>query len=586
MSARTEDLPPPPRRSTQRRLLVYSALGLLALVIIAALIAFLYLRSEKFNRVLTIEIEKALEAYGLRAEIGEIKPELVPSAATLRNVKLFNRRTGQLIATIDRARASITIRDLFALRLRREIVFDRLELEGVDLWVVFDEQGRSNFQGLRRPPPLRRRITFDYSKLVGSLNRGAIHFIDQRLGLKGDLSGLAGEGRPIEGSDPPRISVRLASRGGSIVRNGRETAIESAELIGRVMESGAEIERLALRLSSGEVTISGRLDDWRSLRYQLDTQIRANLEEVLPLFTPDRPVATTPAPGAAPRPSFKGATNFSGSIEGEGAQWSLSGRMEADEMSAYGVTFRDPRVERVRLESRDGQWTFSAGQARARSITAEGVEITNASASNVKGTTANGQTRITSNQATVALIKTGKTGRNEFREITLRDAGAIHESGKGKGRWTFSSSLAQARSGVAGEIEIKDASASKLNATLIDGQTRITSDRAEVQQVKIGQVKIGRAKDGQSVFNQVTSRDLSATFGSDVNKGQWTFSIGQARARSGVAGGVELTNASASNVKGTVVDGRVQVASDQATVERAKTAQSEFKGITARDLAA
>src|SRR5262245_25767545 len=135
MSARREDLPPPPRRPTRRRLFVYSALGLIALIILAILF---YLRSDRFNRFLAIEIEKALEAYGLRAEIGGVEPELGSGAITLRNVKLFNRQTGQLIARIDRGRASLTIRDPFALRLSREIVFDRLELDGVDLWVVFN----------------------------------------------------------------------------------------------------------------------------------------------------------------------------------------------------------------------------------------------------------------------------------------------------------------------------------------------------------------------------------------------------------------------------------------------------------------
>src|SRR6266508_2859120 len=90
MSARTEDLPPRPRRSTRRRLFVYSALGLIALVIIGVLIALLYLRSERFNRFLASEIEKALEAYGLRAEVEKVEPEFGSSAATLRNLKLFN----------------------------------------------------------------------------------------------------------------------------------------------------------------------------------------------------------------------------------------------------------------------------------------------------------------------------------------------------------------------------------------------------------------------------------------------------------------------------------------------------------------
>jgi outer membrane protein assembly complex protein YaeT len=566
-----EDLPRLRRRFPRRRLFAYSALGLIALVIIAVLVALLYIRSERFNRFIAIEIEKALEAYGLSAETEAVSAELGSGVITLHNLKLFNRQTGQLIARIGRARASLTIRDPFALRLRREIVFDRLELDGVDMWVVLDEHGQSNFQGLRRPPPLRRRFTFDYSKLVGSLSRSAIHFIDQKRALRGDLRDLSGEGRPTEGADPPRVGVRLASGSGSLVHNGHEMAIRSIEFIGRVMDSGVEIERLALRAPMAEATASGRLDDWRSLRYQLDTRAGAKLEEVLPLF--------------APKLSLKGAASFNGRFEGEGARWSASGQAGSGELVAYGVTFHDAHADRARLDLRDGQWTFSIGRARAGSVTAEGVELTTASASNVKGTIVKGQTRITSDQATVASIKTGKAGLNKFSGITLRDVRATYEPGKGKGHWTFSSSMAQARSGLAGEIQFTEASASKLGATLIDGQWQIAADQATAKRIKAG----------QSEFDEVAARNLTTAFGPDVSKGQWTFSIGQAQSRSGVAGGAELTNASASNVKGTVGGGRAQITADQATVERARagaasgavaTGQNVFNEITSRDLKA
>jgi hypothetical protein len=56
-----EDLPRLRRRFPRRRLFVYSALGLIALAIIAVLIGFIYIRSERFNRFLAIEIANALE---------------------------------------------------------------------------------------------------------------------------------------------------------------------------------------------------------------------------------------------------------------------------------------------------------------------------------------------------------------------------------------------------------------------------------------------------------------------------------------------------------------------------------------------
>src|SRR5262245_45569855 len=139
MSATPEDLLPPPRRLSRRRVFLYSALGLIALLMTAILIGLLYLRSERFNQYLTIEIEKALKTYGLRVEIGKAEGGGGFRTFTLHDVKLFNLKTDQLIATVDRATVSLTIRDPFAFKLSREIAFDRLELDGLDLWVVTNE---------------------------------------------------------------------------------------------------------------------------------------------------------------------------------------------------------------------------------------------------------------------------------------------------------------------------------------------------------------------------------------------------------------------------------------------------------------
>src|SRR5215468_8881437 len=458
MSATPEDLLPPPRRFTRRRLFVYSALGLMALLIAAILLGLLYLRSEKFGRYLIIELEKALEAYGLRAEISRLEAGRDSRTFTLHEIKLFNLQTDQLIATIDRSTVSLTVRDPFAFKLSREIVLDRLEIDGLGLWVVFNERGESNFKGLRRPPPMRRRITFDYSSLVGSLTKGEINYIDRKRDLQSDLRDLTGEARPIKGGDPPEVSVRLASGAGHLSRNDRVTPIDAVEFIGRVTKSGARIERLALRSPAAEVTASGRLDDWESLRYQLDLQARARLEEALPFFAPKLPL--------------KGGASFDGRLEGESEHWSAVGQLSSTELVANGVKIRDAQADRARLDARNSKWNFSIGQARARSILSEVVELTTASASNVKGTFANGQARITSDQATIALIqlKAG-AGQSHFNEITLRDIGATFgpdKTGKSQdGQWTFSSARAQARSGVVGGVGLTDASATKLNGTVV-----------------------------------------------------------------------------------------------------------------------
>lgn len=560
MSAPPESLPPRPRRFTRRRLLVYSALGLLAFIIIACLILLLYLRSERFNRFVITEIEKALEEYGLRAEIGGFKPGRGLRAVTLQDVKLFNRQTGQLIATTDRATFSLTIRDPFALRLRREIVLDRLELEGFDLWVVFNEQGLSNFQGLHRPPPRKRRITFDYSSLAGSLANGALHFIDRKRDIQGDLRNLSGEARPVWGSDPAQVAVRLASGAGHLSRNDIETAIEAVEFIGRVTESGAEVERLALRSSSGEATLSGRLDDWQAPRYRLSAQARVETGEALSLFAPELPV--------------EGAASFEGRIEGAGDEWQASGRASAEELKAAGATFSGARAETARIDLQAGRWSFSIGRARVNSITALDTKFTNVAATNLNGTIADGRSRITVNQVTVERIE---TARGVFNGAAARGLIAVFGSdaaGRPRpGQWTISSEQAQARSGVVEGAEFTNATVSNLNGNAANGRVQITANQAKAARVEIA----------QSVLNGVTLTSVSATFESG---GRWNFSSSRAVANSGVVEGFQFTNASASNLSGTIVGRRAEITSDQATAERVQSARGEFNDITLRGLSA
>src|SRR5262249_37298221 len=197
--------------------------------------------------------------------------------------------------------------------------------------------------------------------------------------------------------------------------------------------------------------------------------------------------------------------------------------------------------------------------------------------SKLSGTVVNGQARITSDQATVRRVK---AGQSEFNEITARDLAASFGPDVSKGRqkpfWTFSIGQTQARSFIAGEISLTSASASNVRGTVIDGRAQITSDQATVE----------RAKAGQTEFNEITARDLAASFGQDGSKRQWTFSIGQTQARSVLAEGNVFTTASASNVRGTIVGGRAQVTSSEATVERAEARLGVFNKITLLDISA
>src|SRR5262249_16605629 len=128
----------------------FSAFSLLALLILAGL---LYVRTGRLNRYISSQVVEALGAYGLRVEIGNFNISWGIQTAKIGDIKIYNQQTGQLIATVDRAEMKVQIREPFALQLRREIIFKRLELTNPKLRIDVDEQGRSNLRGLHPPPP-------------------------------------------------------------------------------------------------------------------------------------------------------------------------------------------------------------------------------------------------------------------------------------------------------------------------------------------------------------------------------------------------------------------------------------------------
>src|SRR5207244_11745499 len=68
-------------------------------------------------------------------------------------VELYDAKSGEKLGKVDRLLATVRIEDLYALNLRRNINLKDLQIEGLELWVTFDAQGRSNFRNIHIPPP-------------------------------------------------------------------------------------------------------------------------------------------------------------------------------------------------------------------------------------------------------------------------------------------------------------------------------------------------------------------------------------------------------------------------------------------------
>ena len=386
----TEPTPPVPRprRSWQKRFLLLSA-ALLLLLALAGLVVWQYLRSENFNQYVVAQIKAKLLEFGLRGEVGGFGISWDSRTARLRDVKVYNQQTGQLVATLKSAIITGDMRDPFAPKLSRELVFSKLELDGAELFYEVDEQGRTNLDGLRNAPSTSKALTFDTTQLLTSLANGAIHIKDRQHNLSADITQLQATAQPLP-QNAQTMNIRLNTTSGNVRYQDRQAALKELSLAARVNDAGADIESLALKTSLGDLNANGKLTDWAALRYALAYEANANLTEIGRTFLPGE--------------TLTGALASQGRVEGKLAEYQLSANVNADDLQITTVRLRNVQIPQLALTGNGAQGSFSTPQVRAGSLAVDIVTINNIALNQLKGEFKDAQTQITVPSANVANV--------------------------------------------------------------------------------------------------------------------------------------------------------------------------------------
>src|SRR5262249_43397098 len=136
---------------------------------------WVYIRSENFNNYVAREIKSKLREFGLRAEIGSFGISWNTQTARLRDLKIYNERTGQLVATVKRLDTMIEIGDPLALEASREVVIKKVEVGGADFYYEIDSQGRTNLDGARYVAPKSEALTLAPTHTLAQLSHSTIH---------------------------------------------------------------------------------------------------------------------------------------------------------------------------------------------------------------------------------------------------------------------------------------------------------------------------------------------------------------------------------------------------------------------------
>jgi translocation and assembly module TamB len=313
-----------------RRNALFAALGVAIVGFLILSTVFLLYRIGYVDRVVANQIVNTLATYGIRAEIGTFQTKFSPRTVEIRNIQLFDAATGAQIGKTDRILAKVRIEDLYALNLKRHVNLEELEIERPELWVTFDEQGRSNFSNLRLPPPEQnKRILFSYSTAKIKIDGGLVHYGDARHEISGtarNFNATIQPENPNAPSDGWANLVNIALKDSTFVYDGRPVNNIDIEARGKVDQKRAEIHELILRSPIAEMRLNGTMDDWRSLRYQLQATSTVDLMQTANIFQPDTAV--------------RGTGKFTGTVVGEGDQYQLKGEFQSESLAADGLRLK------------------------------------------------------------------------------------------------------------------------------------------------------------------------------------------------------------------------------------------------------
>lgn len=315
------------RRFINRRNAIITAIGLATGLIALILVGFLAFRLGLVDNYVAGQIKNTLATYGVRAEIKTFHTSFSPQTVEMLGIELFDAKTGEKLGKIDRMLATVRIEDLYAPNLRRNINLKDLQVEGLELWVNFDAEGKSNFRNLHIPPPEpNQRILFAYSTAHVELKNAQIHYGDKLHSLSGDARNIHATIQPDDPNAPAASwmnAVTLTASNSTFTYDGRPVNNIDIEARARVNQTRAEIQELVLRSQVAEAHLQGVMDDWRALRYRLNVTSTVDLTQLSDVLQS----GTT----------LRGAGNFAGTVTGDGDRYQLEGTIKSDALAADGI---------------------------------------------------------------------------------------------------------------------------------------------------------------------------------------------------------------------------------------------------------
>jgi translocation and assembly module TamB len=387
------------------------ALGLTALgiVLLAVLVVTLY-RGGVADQYIKTQFTAKMADIGIDFDADVFRVTIAPLRLELKNATFNDRTTGEKLFFVRDAQLGLTVQDLYAWQLSRDIEINTTDISGAEVWVRFDEEGRSNFSNLRLvEDQAGSRVNFKYESVRFTVRDSVVHFNDLSRRIAADANNVIfslGPEDPGVPEDQLRYRFDLSSTQSRFVYEDRALDPIDVRAVGIADRAGADITELRLTTPIGVTSLSGRLSDWASLKYDLNVESTVDLTQTTSIF----PLGT----------SIKGFGNFKGRVSGEGETYRVDGTVDSESLTAEGVYLKAVNVAAT-VEGTNNSYSAN-GNAVAELLTFEDFRIEfPRMAGNVRGTGTDFRW-VGELQAVAA-----KTDKLTMAGLFLRDAVAEYE---------------------------------------------------------------------------------------------------------------------------------------------------------------
>jgi translocation and assembly module TamB len=320
------------RRFTRRHAAVSG--GVLALILILlSVLSVVFYRYGVFDNYVKTQFIAKMERMGIVFDADVFRVTVFPLELELKNATFNDKTTGEKLFFIRDAHLGLSVTNLYAWQLSRDISVDTTDINGAEVWVTFDSNGRSNFSNLHFVEEERARVNFLYESVRFSLEDSVVHFGDESRTIEADANNFAFLLEPEDLSvpdDQKRYKIDLSSTDSTFSYNGNVLDQIDIHAHGVADRSGAEISELKLTTPVGDSTLYGSISDWKAFQYNFNVESSVDLTQTSTIF----PLGT----------AIRGIGNFKGNITGQGEQYKIVGQADSQSLAAAGVYLKGVNI--------------------------------------------------------------------------------------------------------------------------------------------------------------------------------------------------------------------------------------------------